>query len=327
MGRMLVVLNAEAGTVRDLGVDQVRRTVEAALTRPGVDLDVVAASGAHIAETIKAAPGLGYDTVVVGAGDGTLSFAAHAFAGTDVTLGVLPLGTMNLLAHDIGMPRDLNGALTALKEAVPVRVDVGMMNGRAFHGVSGVGFFSQMALAREQIREKRGRISGWLIALGKALMRSGRMTLEVEIDGRRERVEAFAALVTVNAFDAPGLKRSRLDRGHLEVLLAEDRGALAKLRTSADVVVNAWRDNPAIHAFTAEEVVIHAHRHRKRTWVATDGEVTREEMPLRYAIAPRALSLLVPQAEPKSKVGGDDDAHPAHGETVHRGIATGQAGT
>lgn len=321
MGRMLVVLNAEAGTVRDLGADAVRRTVDDALTRSDMDVDVIAAAGAHMAEAIKAAPALGYDTVVVGAGDGTASFAASVFAGTDITLGILPLGTMNLLAHDIGLPRDLNGALAALREAVPLRVDLGTVNGRAFHGVSGVGFFSQMALAREQLRRKRGRISGWLIALGKAVVRSGRMALEVELHGHRERIEAYAALVTVNAFDAAGWHRSRLDGGHLEILLAEDRGALHKLRTGADVLVNAWRDNPAIHIFTAEEVTIHARR--KRAWVATDGEVSRESLPLRYAVAPRALTLLMPPDAIQLQAPDEERPHPPHGETRHRGMPTG----
>ncbi|MFG1348271.1 diacylglycerol/lipid kinase family protein [Xanthobacter autotrophicus] len=291
---MRVVLNAKAGTIHDMGPERVRAIVEEALTRPGTDVDVVVADGEAIARAIATAERDGYDTVVVGAGDGTVSRAASVFANTEVTLGVLPLGTMNMLAYDIGLPRDLAGALDALQAARPMRVDVGLLNGRAFHGVSGVGFFSQMALAREQLRAQRGRVLGWFMALGKALVRSGRMSIEVEVAGVREPIEAYAALVTVNAFDAPGWHRSRLDGGLLEVLVAEDRGTLARLKTGAEVLVNAWRDKPGIHAFQARRVTIHARRNR--AWVATDGEVTRENLPLRYAIAPGALKLLVPPA-------------------------------
>ncbi|MDI4658320.1 diacylglycerol/lipid kinase family protein [Xanthobacter autotrophicus] len=291
---MRVVLNAKAGTVHDMGPERVRAIVDEALTRPGTDVDVVVAQGEAIARAIAAAEREGYDTVVVGAGDGTVSYAASVFANTEVTLGVLPLGTMNMLAYDIGLPRDLASALDALQAARPMRVDVGLLNGRAFHGVSGVGFFSQMALAREQLRAHRGRVLGWFMALGKALVRSGRMSIEVEVAGVREPIEAYAALVTVNAFDAPGWHRSRLDGGLLEVLVAEDRGTLARLKTGAEVLVNAWRDKPGIHAFQARRVTIHARR--ERAWVATDGEVERETLPLRYAIAPGALKLLVPPA-------------------------------
>lgn len=292
MRRMRVVLNAKAGTVGDLGADRIRKTVDDALTRHDLDVEVIVAEGEDLMRAIATAPRDACDTVVVGAGDGTVSYAASVFANTDTVLGVLPLGTMNMLAYDIGLPRDLAGALEALHRARPMRVDLGTVNGRPFHGVSGVGFFSQMALAREQLRNQRGRIIGWLQALGRALLRSGRFSLEVEVAGAREPIEAYAALVTVNAFDAPGWHRSRLDGGLLEVLVAEDRGTLARLKTGADVLIDSWRGKPGIHAFQARRVTIHARR--RRAWVATDGEVHREQLPLRYAIAPGALNLLVP---------------------------------
>lgn len=305
MRRMRVVLNAKAGRLIDLGADTLRRQVETTLARRDLDVEVVVASGSDLPRLITGAPHDGFDTVVVGAGDGTLSLAAAAFANTDTLLGVLPLGTMNLLAHDIGVPRDLPGALAALAEARPMKVDLGTINGRPFHGVSGVGFFSQMALAREQERERHGRILGWLIALGRAAFRAGRLSLEVELAGERQPMDAYAALVTVNAFDAPGLHRSRLDGGLLEVLVAEDRGALARLRTGADVLVGAWRDNPGIHLFSTPRVAIHARR--RRAWVATDGEVSRETLPLRYAIVPRALNLLVPRTSPQWHAARSED--------------------
>ncbi|MFG1463211.1 diacylglycerol kinase family protein [Xanthobacter sp. DSM 24535] len=295
MGRTLVVLNAKAGTVQDLGGERLRREVDEALTGPGKDVDVVVLEGHEMIEAIRSVRRKGYDALVVGAGDGTLSYATSVLAGTETALGVLPLGTMNLLAHDIGLPRDLPGALQGLRDAEPRRVDVATLNGRAFHGVSGVGFFSQMALAREAVRDSRGRIVGWLMALGKALIRSGRMSLEIEIEDRREPIDAYAALVTNNPFDAPGWHRSRLDAGELEIHIAEERGALAKVRVGADLLVDSWRNNPGIHSFRAKALTIHAPR-RRRAWVATDGEITRETMPLHYRIMPKALTLLLPPA-------------------------------
>lgn len=293
MGRTLVILNAKAGTILDLGAERVRAQVDDALTEPGQEVDVMVREGEGMAQAIRTAPKLGYDKLVVGAGDGTVSFAAEVLCGTEVVLGVLPLGTMNLLAYDIGLPRDLPGALKALREAEPMRIDLAVLNGRAFHGVSGIGFFSQMALAREAARQKYGRIAGWFLALGKALMRSGRLRLDIEVDGKRVSMDAYAALVTNNCFDGADWHRSQLNGGELEVHVAEDRGALARVKAGADLLVQAWRDNPGIHSFKAREIVINA-VHRRRGWVATDGEVTRETMPLRYEIRPNALKLLVP---------------------------------
>ncbi len=294
MGRTLVVLNAKAGTLLDLGAEKAAQEIDAALTRPDREVKVVLAEGREMARSIRHAARDGFDTLVVGGGDGSLSYAASVLAGTDVALGVLPLGTMNLLAYDIGLPRDLKGAMAALAEAKPMRIDVTKLNGRAFHGVSGVGFFTQMAMAREAGRHDRGgRILGWLVALGKAVMRSGRLSLEIEIEGQRESIDAYAALVTNNPFDAPGWHRSRLDTGLLEIHVAEERGALARIKAGADLLVENWRNNPGIHSFQARAVTIHGTR-RRRTWVATDGEITRETLPLRYEVQPKSLTLLLP---------------------------------
>ncbi|TCT03298.1 diacylglycerol/lipid kinase family protein [Aquabacter spiritensis] len=293
MSKTLVILNAKAGTIADLGAERVRAEVDAALTQPGRDVDVLLCEGAKMAEAIRGAAAQKYDTVIVGAGDGTVSYAASVLCGTDITLGVLPLGTMNLLAYDIGLPRDLPGALVALQGAEPMRIDLATLNDRAFHGVSGIGFFSQMALAREQGRKTSGRVFGWFVALGKAVMRSGRLRLDIEVDGKRVSLDAYAALVTNNCFDGADWHRSRLDAGVLEVHVAEERGAFARVKAGADLLVQSWRGNPGIHSFTAERITINA-VHRDRAWVATDGEVTRETMPLRYEIRRDALTLLMP---------------------------------
>ena len=293
MARTLVILNAKAGTILDLGAEKVRADVDAALTQPDNEVDVMVREGPEMVEVIRSAPTLGYDRLIVGAGDGTVSTAVSVLAGSDIALGILPLGTMNMLAYDIGLPRDLPGALAALRDAVPMRMDVATVNGRAFHGVSGIGFFSQMALAREAYRQTHGRIVGWFLALGRALMRSGRVRLDIEVDGRRVSMEAYAALVTNNSFDGAGWHRLRMDAGEIEVHIAEERGALARIRLGADVLVQSWRDNPGVHSFKARRVVINSAR-RSRAWVATDGEVMREDFPLVYEVKPQALTLLVP---------------------------------
>ncbi|MEW6255506.1 MAG: diacylglycerol kinase family protein [Pseudomonadota bacterium] len=294
MARTLVILNAQAGTISDLGAERVREDVDAALTEPGVDVEVKLCQGEDMVRLITAAPTLGYDTLIVGAGDGTVSFATSVLANTGMILGVLPLGTMNLLAYDIGLPRDLPGALAALREAEAMPIDLAQLNGRAFHGVSGVGFFSQMAMAREAMRQQHGRAIGWFLALGKALVRAGRLRLNIDVDGQRVSLDAYAALVTNNSFDGAGWHRSRLDGGQMEVLVAEDLGTLARVRVGADLLIQTWRDNPGIHTFSGRSITINA-PHRHRLWVATDGEVTRESLPLRYEIQPQALRLLMPK--------------------------------
>jgi diacylglycerol kinase family enzyme len=294
MRRILVLLNADAGTVLDRGADAVRTLVERELGQDGREIDVRLLSSRKLVEAIGAAREGTHDTVIVGGGDGSVNLAASALVRSDKTLGILPLGTLNLLARDIGMPLDLQQALATLDEAKPHRIDLGTINGRLFHTISGIGFFSQMARAREAARHwKLGRFFVVAIAAFFALRRAGRFALQVTIDGHEHDFEAFAALVTVNRFSGPGWRRARLDEGMMEIHIAEDRGALAKLKAGADMVTDSWRGNPGIISLSGRHIELR--RRRSRSWVSTDGELSRERIPLDYGIEPSALTLLMPR--------------------------------
>jgi diacylglycerol kinase family enzyme len=194
------------------------------------------------------------------------------------------------------MPAELDAAIAALAAAAPRRIDLASLNGRAFHSLSGLGFFSQMARAREETRgHPLGRMLGVGLAGLRALRRTGRFSIAVEADGRREEIDALAVLVTNNRFDADW-QRTRLDAGLIELHIAEDAGALGKLRTSASLLTGGWRDTPGIRSITAREVTI-AHV-RRRAWAATDGELARERVPLRYAALPGVLNVLA-AAQPR----------------------------
>jgi diacylglycerol kinase family enzyme len=292
MRRVLVVLNERAGTLLDRDPEQVKREAKRALAAAGREIDVVLAHGRGIVRAIARGAAADYDTLVVGGGDGSANCAAGRLAHTEKRLGVLPLGTMNLLARDIGMPSNVDEALYALNQATPQRIDLGTINGRPFHTLSGLGFFSQMARAREETRDLPGRLLRMTAAAIRAFRRTDGFRVSVEIDGRARPFESFAVLVTNNRFSGAQWRRERLDAGLLEVHIAEQEGALARLKAGADLLTGKWRENPGIHSYTATSLRITAAR--RRTYVSTDGELMREHTPLDYGIMPKALQLLVP---------------------------------
>lgn len=294
MRRILVLLNAHAGTLLDRGADSMRRDVARLLGRAGGEVEVRLLKPRQIGRAIAEAARGPHDVVVIGGGDGSVSCAVNALAGTGKVLGVLPFGTINLLGRDLGMPRDIADAVAALADAEPRRIDLARLNGRAFHSLSGLGFFSQMARAREEVRgHPLGRFLGVGFAALRALRRTGRFDLQLTVDGQMERVDALAVLVTNNRFNAEW-RRPRLEAGALELHIAQDSGAIGLLKASADLLTGGWRDNPGIRSMIAREVIItHV---RRRAWAATDGELGREHVPLHYTVAPRALSVLVPKA-------------------------------
>jgi diacylglycerol kinase family enzyme len=291
MRRILVLLNARAGTLLDSGTDHVRNTVSAALSPRAERVDIRLLKPRYIRGAIEQARPADYDTIIVGGGDGSANCAVGVLAGSDKTLGILPFGTVNLLARDLGMPTEIDAAIAALATAQVRRIDLARVNNRAFHSLCGIGFFSQMARAREEMRgHPFGRFGGLALAAVRALRRTGRFTLDMQTDGRAQRVDALAVLVTNNRFGTDW-RRPRLDEGVLEVHVAEDAGALGMLRATTNLLAGTWRESPGIRSITAREITI-AHV-RGRAWAATDGELVRERLPLRCAIRPQALNVLM----------------------------------
>lgn len=295
MKRVLVLLNARAGTLLDAGTDSIVAQIEEVLRPRCEGLDIRLLQPRELAPAINEAARGPHDTVILGGGDGSVSAAVAAFAGSDKLLGVLPFGTMNLLGRDLGMPADPSEAVAALASVEPRRIDLAEVNGRPFHTLSGLGFFSQMARAREEVRgHPLGRFVSIVLAWFRALLRTTPFEIDIVINGRREQVRALAVLTTNNRFGADW-RRVRLDEGVLEIHIVEDQGTLTKLKASAALLTGAWRTEEQIRSMVTTDLTITRRRHR--AWASTDGELLRERVPLRYRILPQALTVLSVKAE------------------------------
>src|SRR5438128_1727531 len=100
------------------------------------------------------------DAVVMGGGDGTLSCAVKALVGGDKPLGILPLGTLNHFARDLGVPSGLDGAVRTVVAGHVRCVDVGEVNGHLFLNNSSLGIYPEVVRERDEIHE-RGAGSRW----------------------------------------------------------------------------------------------------------------------------------------------------------------------
>ena len=179
-----VILNARAGTGHE-GDD--RRALEEALAAHGLQATVHAvAAGGDIVAAAKAALDAGAEVVVAAGGDGTVSAVASCIHGSNATLGVLPMGTLNHFARDLGIPTKLEEAVEVLARGVRVGVDLGEVNGRIFVNNASLGVYPDMV--RDRIRQQRrlGRGKWWAMvwAALATLRRSPflRLTLEIEFN-------------------------------------------------------------------------------------------------------------------------------------------------
>ena len=245
-----------------------------------------------LALTAREAGGL----VAAGGGDGTVSAVAAALVDSGVPLGVLPMGTLNHFAKDLGIPLDLEGAVRTLFTGRQVRIDVGEVNGRVFLNNSSVGLYPQIVRGREREQE-HGR-SKWVAfahATAHVLRRGLTLHVGVEDDcGDDSVIDTPFLFVGNNPYEITGLaigKRARLDCGTLWLCAAPSAGR-AKLLGLALGALLGWGNTAGLTRRDVTEAVIRSRR--RHLHVATDGEVSLMETPLHYRIRPRALRVMVP---------------------------------
>ena len=151
--KVRVIVNKGGGTSK--GDDEETARIEAAFDAAGVDADVRATESDDIFDALaEAAKAPGLDAVVAGGGDGTLSCAAGHLAGSKRPLGILPLGTLNHLARDAGIPVKLEEAVAVIAAGHVRAIDVAEVNGRVFVNNSSVGLYPDMVRLRARIASR-----------------------------------------------------------------------------------------------------------------------------------------------------------------------------
>ena len=298
--KLAVVLNRRAGTLFGRSIEDGAREIEARFARAGSSASVTIEAGRATIDAIRHAARSDAHVVVVGGGDGTVRSAARIVLEHGKTLGILPLGTVNLLARDLGIPFDLDAAIDALAAGEIRRIDVGVVNGRIFLSTSGLGFFVHMAQAREEWRSSSMR-SKWVAfagALWTALARAPDFEIDIDTGDGLRAVRTRAVLTTNNIYeDVPGLvaKRPRLDRGELALHIARHQSRLATLRAAVLAINGGWQVDPGVETIRTRSFTVLSDRSHMR--VSNDGELDVIKTPLLYRVRPRALAVLAPRAE------------------------------
>ena len=113
----------------------------------------------------------------------------------------------------------------------------------------------------------------------------------MEIGGERRQVEADAVLVTVNAFDGPEWRRSRLDGGRFEVHILDTGGLLSRTKAALSILTGGWRRSHNLVSLTGTAVTL-IRRDKRSGHVTFDGEVERRAGPLTYRLLPGALQVI-----------------------------------
>ncbi|MBA3672171.1 MAG: diacylglycerol kinase [Gemmatimonadaceae bacterium] len=240
--------------------------------------------------------------VLIAGGDGTIATAATALMGTPVEMAILPGGTLNHFARDLGIEADASAALLTAVAAGCRPVDIGEVNGHFFLNTSSVGAY--VHFVRE--REKLERTYGYLVASGLAALRAlgdlRSMRVSLEIDGatRVYRTPLVFIGVGERELQLPTIGKRVTDgrQGlHVMIVRSQSRARLLAVALSAAALgVESAAKSPEFDSFIVDSCSITLGR-RRRT-VALDGELLKLESPLEFRNRRDAITVVCPPRAP-----------------------------
>ena len=234
--------------------------------------------------------------VVAVGGDGTVNAGARVAIGVGASLLVVPTGTMNLIAKDLGVPLAIDRQLMDLTRVRPLRVDFGEVNGEVFLHSAALGFVPEMTRLREALRASEGPVD-WTrnaarFARGLGAVSSRRVRMATERGEAERRTRSL--LVTCNPLAAAGIvshNRATLAAGTLGVYASAHEGAFASLRLCFSLALGGLSRDAGTDWGTCESLSVETGR--SMCEVSCDGEIAELRTPLEFQCHQRGLSALV----------------------------------
>ena len=191
--RVFVVINARSGNASP---DLVRKALESQGAEGAVDLQSTSREGEDISATVRQAVANGFETVVAAGGDGTVSAVANAMVGTPSRLGIIPLGTTNVLARELGIPLDLEEAFALLcGPSTTATIDAMRVNTTNYFTQIGIGIDAVTIRDTPVEQKRRLGIVAYLWTWATRLIGFQPHRFSISADGQRARPRALQVLL------------------------------------------------------------------------------------------------------------------------------------
>lgn len=290
---LTVLLNPKA-----VGAAERKADIARLFRATGIDAQIVELRKDQDPAAVARAARARTSTVVAAGGDGTVSGVAAGLVETRAVLGVLPLGTLNHFAKDLGIPLDLEQAIATIAAGWVGTVDVGRVNDRVFINNSSIGLYPSIVELREELQRQGHRKWPALVLATTQVLRQHRgVVVRIEVNGRRALRRTPFVLVGNNEYELEGLRlgsRTRLDGGTLFTYLAPRVHTRELPMLFARALLGRVRQLGAFEIVAAPELWIDTPNAR-HIRIALDGELATMITPLHYRSCPGALKVLVPQ--------------------------------
>ncbi|HWF10733.1 MAG TPA: diacylglycerol kinase family protein [Bryobacteraceae bacterium] len=296
--RIGLIYNPFAGGLKGGGRARLDVAVRV-LEQAGAKVEIMPTPGPQLAgELAQKAVAAGCDLIVAAGGDGTINEAAHGIAGSHVLFGILPAGTANVLANEIGFSNRPDHAAAQLLDAVPVRIAMGALDRegeprRNFVLMAGVGLDARIVYELDlELKGKLGKLAYWhggFKQLGRPVPR-----FHVSVNGA-QYCASFALITRVRNYggDFEIARRIRLTDDDFEVVIFQNRQWQDYLRFFTAVMANRLQHTSGVTIVRASEVKVDAPED-ERIYIQTDGEAVGV-LPATISAVPDALTLLMPR--------------------------------
>ncbi|RDW13755.1 diacylglycerol/lipid kinase family protein [Paracoccus thiocyanatus] len=293
--RVCVIVNMRSG--REGGKETAQK-LDAALRGRVADLCFQdTGAGADLPAMARRAVKGGFDLIVAAGGDGTQAAVAGAVAGSSAAMVVIPGGTFNYFARDLGSGDTVDEALKIFDAPRIRRVHVGQMNGMIFLNNVSFGAYPEILRRRESIYRRwgRSRLAAYWSAVAVLWRLRRPLHLTVRANGREQRFTTALAFVAKSAYqlDAFGLEGADcLRRGQMALLLARAKRPGPLVRSALRLALGKSARYADFDLICAEEFELETvPRHE---YVAHDGEKIWMDSPFRIRVRHGALKVLVP---------------------------------
>ncbi len=295
--RFLVLLNPGAGAIG--GPEGMRRRLAAAFAARRVPFDIVEAPDKEQAlEVLGTVAERGCRAVVAVGGDGTVSLALRATAGSHVPVAIMPFGTGNQLALNFGIPTSLEDSVRVAVEGKVQRIDLGRVNGEPFALIAGAGLDANViAGATDDLKDRMG-FAAYLYSGLKNVLAPPLIDFRIVADGEEVEVKASTVLLANAAQLGAGpfpvdfnmAPASSFRDGLLDVCIFAPRNLPEVARILWRVTRNKFAGDDRMIFLKAKKVRVEAD---PGVGIQIDGE-GRGETPIEAEVFPLAARILVP---------------------------------
>ncbi len=293
-----IILNPNAGTAAN------KEAIDEAFGRyPDVQHRLYNYEGSGDLETAaERALEEGADIIVAAGGDGTMNAVAGIAAHSGVPLGLLPMGTLNHLAKDLGVPLDINNAVSVICEGKTEKIDIGEVNGLYFVNNISLGFYPKAVRIRERLKNYITKWPALAVAVLTVLFSLPYFRIRLEWQGGAKKIKAPLVFIGNNAYELSSEhfgQRLALNRGSLWIAISKTRDVIENMKTVWAALRGSTAPSDKMETMELTEFTLRSRRHSFH--IGMDGELVKVNNPLKVKIHPAALQVRTPAIQEKDK--------------------------